>query len=131
MDEISVIIIDDSEFYRWLLRNFLKGHRIITTGHYTQESFKESTIVPASEIIVISHRENQPEILETILFIKEKYRTAKIIASVSVYDKAEVEAITQENIQGLVFKTEDDPDLIIKAIRAVNNNETYFPHQQD
>jgi len=96
------------------------------SADFNQRLFTQSVIEPIPEIIIISHRENQTEILQTIVFTKEKFPAAKIIASVSIYDKTEVEEIKIIGVQGLVFKTEIDPDEIIKALKAVHNNKTYF-----
>src|SRR5687767_14736395 len=101
-EQITVVIIDDSEFYRWLFKNFLQGQGIVVTVDFTQKLFAESVVEPTPEIIIVSHRENRPEILQTIAYTKEKFPAAKIIASVSIYDKTEVEEIKKIGVQGLV-----------------------------
>jgi DNA-binding NarL/FixJ family response regulator len=127
MKNTTVIIIDDNDDYRWILKTFLSRHGINVTDCGCRSSFTENIhLEKAPDIAVISYDSKTESTIQCIEILKRKYPSIKILINSIYEDYKTNKKIFQEGIDGIVPKTHKDPDHIIKALIALARNEKFY-----
>ena len=77
-------------------------------------------------IIIISF--DTPQFLSelNIVFVRGHSPSVKILINSNLRDQKSIDKIIKMGVHGLVFKMDEDPKQILNAVKALNENESYF-----
>lgn len=125
-EEVSVILVDDSSEYRWILKSFIVRYGLTVVGSFTHEELLQAELDPAPDVAIITFKRTTEQTFRTVSYVKQKYPAIKILICASFYDRVPVDDIKQMDVEGLIFKADGDPEEIINAIKTVHKNEKYF-----
>lgn len=128
--EIKIIVVDDNEVFRKVMKNFLQGeynYNIIGEASCADEFFALPRIHEASVILMDLQ---MPEVDGYLITKKilNNHSYLKVIAITMHTDKAYLNELIRVGFKGCVFK----PDFyqnIQEAIISVNENRYYFPKE--
>lgn len=109
---VSVIIIEDSENYREIIKNFLERNDISVLATYPHKEFIEQKPELRPDIALVSFRTNVTYTKYTIDFLKTFYKTVKIALLVSLYDTATKQELETLPVDGGMRKADDSFELL-------------------
>lgn len=128
--EIKIIVVDDNEVFRKVMKNFLQGeynYNIIGEASCAEEFFALPKIYEASIILMDLQMPEADGYFITKEILKD-HNYLKVIAITMHTDKAYLNELIRVGFRGCVFK----PDFyqnIQEAIVSVNENRYYFPKE--
>lgn len=128
--EIKIIVVDDNEVFRKVMKNFLQGeynYNIIGEASCAKEFFALSKIHEASIILMDLQMPEADGYFITKEILKD-HSFLKVIAITMHTEKAYLNELIRVGFKGCVFK----PDFyqnIQEAIVSVNENRYYFPKE--
>lgn len=128
--EIKIIVVDDNEVFRKVMKNFLHGeynYNIIGEASCAEEFFALPKIHEASIILMDLQMPETDGYFITKEILKD-HNYLKVIAITMHTDKAYLNELIRVGFRGCVFK----PDFyqnIQEAIVSVNENRYYFPKE--
>lgn len=121
MEKISVVLVNDHDDYRWVMKFFLARNGISVLETFTHDFFIEQTKFESMpEVAVISFDSNRTLTDQSIEFIQKYHPAIKILVNSSHEDQRSIKSIVEKGVEGWVFKFHKDPKQIIKAIQALN-----------
>ena len=126
MNNISVLLIDDHKDYSHLIENELRRNGIKVNDRITHREFMQSSIITLPDVILISFRNTFTRALKSLVTVKKKYPSARIVVYACIFDKQSINEIIRNNVNGLVFNVEEKPDELLNAINVVSKDKKYF-----
>jgi DNA-binding NarL/FixJ family response regulator len=127
MEKVSVVLIDDEDDFRWVLRIFLTMNGLLVSGSFTHHQFLKQP-KPKTDIDIIIISFDTPQFLTelNIAFVREYSTAVKILVNSNFDDRKAIDKVIKMNVDGLVFKTNQDPEHILKAIQVLKANGNFF-----
>lgn len=119
MNEISVVLIDDSHDYRLAMQDFLKKNDIQVTGSFSHQSLLKAASKLEANIAIVGFKTAWSFTWRTIAHIKQYYPDMRIILCFFPNDPFPVGKIQDAGINGLFNKAEDDPKEILGMLKVL------------
>ena len=128
LKNITAILIDDNDTYRYLLAKSLHeiGIHILEDIRYI--SLKAMQGIVASNFVIMSYEKDPSATLKAMRYVKTKLKDAKIIISVCQEDKhsVPVDQLKQRGIDGLFYKADISQEELLAMVKAVMSGKDYF-----
>lgn len=127
MEKIAVVLVDDDNDFRWVMNNFFTRNGILLSGSFTHNKFlKQNKLQDNVDIIIISF--DTPQFLTelSIAFVRKHSMSVKILISSDFHNRRSIDKLRKMNIDGIVFKTEQDPEQILKALNALKEGGNFL-----
>ena len=123
---ISVILFDDNQNYRNILKSLLERSGILVLGSFTSDGdhFLTSEFLDMPDIAMIAFYKGVHALMS---WLRELIPDMKIVLMASVYDKVSKSELAALGLDGLIYKASDDPLEMLTMLKTVKAGVKYFP----
>lgn len=128
MTPISVIVIDDNDNYRVILKALLDHAGIDVMGDFSHKSFIQCKPDLMPHIAIISFWTSLAFTLPTVGLVRQNHPSVKIVLCASAYDNVPISDIQKMDIDALIIKGLD-AEVILNILEIVQNGGKYFGSQ--
>jgi len=131
MDKVNILVVDDEILMRDGLKALLAKEDFVRQIHEADDlkSFNDILLSAHIDIILLDIRLQNTSGLELLASMKKESKSFPKVIAVTGLEGVELMInLLKAGIDGIVFKL-DGYQEIIKTIRAVLNNENYFPEK--
>lgn len=129
MTMIKIMIADDHDLYREVLRDFLNrnGFTVISTIRMDEGielAMDSSTGLP--DIAVIAYKSSRTNNLAMVRWLRTNFPAVKILVTTLFNDRIPGDELRELGIEGMVVKSHADTREIITALHAIQEGSTYY-----
>lgn len=125
---IKIMIADDHELYREVLRDFLNrnGFSVINTTRMDEgfESVLNSSGIP--DIAIIAFKSSRSNNLAGLRWLRSNFPSVKILVTILFDDRVPSEELKELGVEGMIVKSHADTREIITALHAIQEGSTYY-----
>lgn len=125
---IKIMIADDHDLYREVLRDFLNRNGFTVVNSFGMEECLESALQPKSlpDIAIIAFKSSRTENLACLRRMRTNFPAVKILVTTLFDDRVPAEELKELGIEGMIVKSHADTREIITALHAIQEGEKYF-----
>lgn len=125
---IKIMIADDHDLYREVLRDFLNrnGFSVINTIRMDEgfETALSSSDVP--DIAIIAFKSSRSNSLSDLRWLRTNFPAVKILVTTLFDDRVPSDELKELGVEGMIVKSHADTREIITALHAIQEGSTYY-----
>ncbi|NML23759.1 response regulator transcription factor [Pseudoflavitalea sp. G-6-1-2] len=125
---IRILIADDHDLYRDVLRDFLdrNGFRVIQTFRLDAGLEQMVDLTDLPDIAIIAFKSSRVDNLAGLRWLRENCPAVKILLTTLFDDRVPADDLKQLGIEGMIIKSHADTREIITALHAIQEGKLYY-----
>ena len=125
---IKIMIADDHDLYREVLRDFLNrnGFSVINTIRMEEgfETALKKSGIP--DIAIIAFKNSRNSSMAVLRWLRTNFPAVKILVTTLFGERVPSDELKELGVEGMIVKSHADTREIITALHAIQDGSTYY-----
>ncbi|QEC44883.1 response regulator [Pseudobacter ginsenosidimutans] len=125
---IKIMIADDHDLYREVLRDFLNRNGFSVINTIRMEDGFESALSHSGipDIAIIAFKSSRNSSMTVLRWLRNNFPAVKILVTTLFGERVPSDELKELGVEGIIVKSHADTREIITALHAIQDGSTYY-----